>query len=405
MNYFKLAWRNIWRNKKRTLITAGSVYFALLLSVLMIGLQKGVFNNMIKVSVEDFYGYVQVHKKGYTEDKTLVNTLEYNDKIKKCLLSNKNVNALHPRIETFSLSAYGDKTKGIAVIAVIPELEFAKPGLKKRLIAGEFPASESGGLVVTEKYAEYMGVGVGDSIAFIGQGYQGVSAIGLYRVAGIIKIPNPQLNSGLAYMELSEAQELFNLEGRLTSIVLRLNDNKKLEETTKELTDVLPSDYEIFTWSQEMPQLKQLIESKAGGSQIILMILYIVVGFGIFGTALMMTAERIKEFAIMIAVGMQKSKIIIVVALEMFLIAIVGIFGSIVTSFPIMYYLHLNPMKLTGEIANTYESIGLEPIMPIAWDISYYYPQPVIVLVITFIAIMYPLYGIRKIKLIKAMKK
>ncbi len=99
MNYFKLAWRNIWRNKKRTLITAGSVYFALLLSVLMIGLQKGVFNNMIKVSVEDFYGYVQVHKKGYTEDKTLVNTLEYNDKIKKCLLSNKNVNALHPRIE------------------------------------------------------------------------------------------------------------------------------------------------------------------------------------------------------------------------------------------------------------------------------------------------------------------
>ncbi len=250
-----------------------------------------------------------------------------------------------------------------------------------------------------------MGVGVGDSIAFIGQGYQGVSAIGLYRVAGIIKIPNPQLNSGLAYMELSEAQELFNLEGRLTSIVLRLNDNKKLEETTKELTDVLPSDYEIFTWSQEMPQLKQLIESKAGGSQIILMILYIVVGFGIFGTALMMTAERIKEFAIMIAVGMQKSKIIIVVALEMFLIAIVGIFGSIVTSFPIMYYLHLNPMKLTGEIANTYESIGLEPIMPIAWDISYYYPQPVIVLVITFIAIMYPLYGIRKIKLIKAMKK
>jgi hypothetical protein len=71
MNYIKLAWRNIWRNKKRTLITAGSIFFALILSILMIGLQKGVFDNMVKVSVEEFYGYIQVHHEGYVEDKTL----------------------------------------------------------------------------------------------------------------------------------------------------------------------------------------------------------------------------------------------------------------------------------------------------------------------------------------------
>ena len=250
-----------------------------------------------------------------------------------------------------------------------------------------------------------MGAVVGDSIAFIGQGYQGVSAVGLYKVVGIIKIPNPQLNSGLAYMELKQAQELFNLQGRLTSIVIRLNDNRKFEKTTQELASALPKGYEVFTWSDEMPQIKQLVDSKAGGSEIILMILYVVVGFGIFGTALMMTAERVKEFAIMIAVGMQKSKIVIVVAVEMLLITILGIFGSIITCFPLMYYLHLYPMKLTGEIAKTYESIGLEPIMPIAWDLSYYYPQPLVILVITVIAIIYPLYGIKKIEVIKAMKK
>lgn len=405
MNYFKLAWRNIWRNKKRTSITAGSVFFALILSILMIGLQKGVFNNMIKISVEDFYGYIQVHQKGYTQDRILLNTLEYDKEISSYLLSHANVIDLHPRIETFTLSAYDDKTKGIPIIAVNPEKEFSKPGLKKRLIKGEFPTSETGGLLIAEKYAEYMGVTIGDSIAFIGQGYQGVSAVGLYRVVGIIKIPNPQLNAGLAYMELGQAQELFNLQGRLTSIIVRLERNKLFKETTKELSASIPENYEVINWEEEMPEIVQLVESKASSSQIILMILYIVVGFGIFGTALMMTAERLKEFAIMISVGMQKSKIIIVVALEMLFITILGIVSSIIISFPFMYYVHLHPLKLTGEMASAYESYGMEPIMPIAWDISYYFPQPIIVFVITIIAIAYPLYTIKKIKIIKAMKK
>ncbi len=405
MNYFKIAWRNVWRNKKRTLITAGSIFFALILSIAMIGFQKGVFNNLVKISVEDFYGYIQVHKKGYTEDKSLINTLEYTEELEKKLLDHKNVNEVHPRIETFTLSAYGDKTKGIPIMAVVPEQEFAKEGLQKRLIAGEFPTSESGGLLITEKYAEYMGITVGDSLAFIGQGYQGVSAVGLFEVKGIMKFPNPQINSGFAYMELTEAQELFNLENRFTSLVLRLDKNKKFAETAKDLTKTISDEYEVLTWEKERPELVQLIESKAGSATIIMMILYIVVGFGIFGTALMMTAERIKEFAIMVAIGMRRTKIVITIAIEMLYVTVLGIGASIVVSFPIMYYLHINPIKLSGEMSEAYEMIGMDPIMPIAWDISYYLPQPIMVVIITLIAIAYPLYSVRKLKLMKAMKK
>ncbi len=168
---------------------------------------------------------------------------------------------------------------------------------------------------------------------------------------------------------------------------------------------MVSDEYEVLTWEEEMPELVQLVDSKAGSSQIILLILYIVVGFGIFGTALMMVAERLKEFGIMIAIGMQKTKILITVAIEMIYITILGIIASIAVSFPIMYYWHLNPIPLSGEIAETYATIGLEPVMPIAWDISYYIPQPIIVVIITLIAIAYPLYSIRKINVMKAMKK
>jgi ABC-type lipoprotein release transport system permease subunit len=405
MELFKIAWRNIWRNKKRTMITAGSIFFALTLSILMVGLQTGTYDNMIKTSVEDFYGYIQVHKDGYTEDKVLINSMDYSPEIQEFLTSNENVNELHPRIETFTLSAFGNKTKGIPIIGVIPELEFEKPGLKKRLIAGEFPTSENGGLLITEKYAEYMGVQIGDSIAFIGQGYQGISAIGLYPVVGIIKLPNPQLNAGLAYMGLEQAQELFSLQGMVTSIVLRLDDNSSYEETTDLLAANLPEGYEILNWEEEMPELVQMIESDQKSGQIMLLILYVVIGFGIFGTALMMIAERIKEFGIMISLGMQKIKVIILVAVEMIFISFVGIVSSILASIPIMYYLYVNPITFTGEMAETYESMGFEPIMPVAWDLSYYLTQPFIVIVITVLAMLYPLYGLRKLNVIKALKK
>ncbi|HOZ29498.1 MAG TPA: hypothetical protein PLL66_01155 [Bacteroidales bacterium] len=136
MNYFKLAWRNIWRNKKRTLITAASIFFALFFAILMVGLQEGTYAHMIKISVEDFYGYAQVHGKGFSEEKTLTNSLDYNQKIIDYLKSNENIKQIQPRIESFALGAFADKSKGVAIVGIDPKLEFEKPMIKKRLIAG-----------------------------------------------------------------------------------------------------------------------------------------------------------------------------------------------------------------------------------------------------------------------------
>jgi putative ABC transport system permease protein len=405
MNYLKLAWRNIWRNKKRTLITAASVFFALFLAILMVGLQEGTYAHMIKISVEDFYGYAQVHGKGYSDDKVLTNSLEYTPELEKYLLSNPEVSQIQPRIESFALSAFEEKSKGIAVFGVNPAIEFEKPGIKKRLVAGKLAEAENGGIVLTQKLAEYLGAEIGDSIALIGQGYQGMSAVGLYRICAIISLPNPQLNAGLAYLSIESAQELYSLQGRLTGISLSYKDPDKFKETTEELRSKLPSGYEIFHWEEEMPEIRQFIDSDKGSGRIFLLILYIVIGFGIFGTALMMITERTKEFGIMVAVGMQKMKIVKMVATEMLLITFLGIAASIVASVPVMYYLYLNPIQFTGDMAKTYEAYGFEPIMPVAWTIDYFISQPVVVVIITLIAVMYPLYGVSKLNVIKSLRK
>ncbi|HOZ29497.1 MAG TPA: FtsX-like permease family protein [Bacteroidales bacterium] len=232
-----------------------------------------------------------------------------------------------------------------------------------------------------------------------------MSAVGLYKIVALISMPNPMLNSGLAYIDLESAQELFSLQGRVTGLSLSFNDNSLFKETTEELRANLPEGYEIFHWEEEMPEMKQFVESDRAGGQIFLFILYIIIGFGIFGTALMMIAERIKEFGIMVALGMQKIKIVILVAIEMLYITSLGIIASIVFSIPMMYYLNVNPITFTGDMAKTYEAYGFEPIMPAAFQIDYFISQPLVVIILTLIAIIYPLWGISKLNVIKSLRK
>ena len=193
--------------------------------------------------------------------------------------------------------------------------------------------------------------------------------------------------------------------GRLTTLSLILNDNDKLIETVNQLKTKLPEGkYEVKSWREIMPELVQQIESDNASGWLMLLILYLIILFGVFGTVMMMVAERRREFGVMIAVGMHKFKLAIIVTLEMMFIGLLGLLGGIVGSLPIIYYYHINPVRLTGELAKTMESYGIEPVMPLAWQIDYYGNQTLIVAIIVIIAVLYPIYSITRIKAVKAIR-
>ena len=129
-----------------------------------------------------------------------------------------------------------------------------------------------------------------------------------------------------------------------------------------------------------------------------------VVAFGIFGTVLMMTAERRKEFGVMVAVGMQKYKLGIIVTYEMVFLGLLAIVTGVLASIPIIQYYFHNPIQLTGEMATTIESYGMEAVMPMAWQADFFLTQIAIVIVLVGVAIFYPIYTITRIKVIKALR-
>ena len=231
-----------------------------------------------------------------------------------------------------------------------------------------------------------------------------MTAAAQYNIKGIIKFPIPQLNNQVIVLPLKESQYFYAAENRLTSISIMLNDPERLNESLNLIKSNLGESYEIMPWQEMNREMVQSIEADNVGGIIMLAILYIVIGFGVFGTVMMMTMERRKEFAVMISVGMKKLKLLQVVAWETVLIGFISIILGILVAYPFLYYLSLNPIPLTGEIAESMQAFGAEPILPFSIKSSIFINQTLSVIAIAAIAVLYPLSVILKFDVLKAMR-
>ena len=366
MTYLKLAWRNLWRNKKRTLIAAASVFFAVLLSLLMRSMQTGYYDYMINASVRMYTGYIQIHGKDYWEKKSLDESMVLdNDQLTK-LKNIKGITLTVPRFETYSLISHGNKTKVVQVTGINPRLENELTDLKKKVVSGEYLSDSSKGIILAQGLAEILKVGVGDSVVIYGQGYHGVTAAAQIPITGIVKFTLPELNKTFTYLSLPYAQWLFSAPDRLTSLSVMINNPKEIDDIKSEIKKIFNTKYEVMDWAELSPELVQSIQIDNASGIIMLGILYIVIAFGIFGTIMMMTAERVKEFGILVSVGMKKWKLGLVTLFETLFVSFLGVITGAVVSIPILLYFKANPIPLTGEYAEAILAFGFEPILPFA---------------------------------------
>ena len=403
-DYVKIAWRNLWRNRRRTMLTIASVLFALFLALIMRSMQLGSYSSMVESAVKSSTGYIQVHEKGYWDDKSIDNTFETSDSIENTILANPNVNEIIPRMESFALISTGKQTKGSIVIGTLPETENLVSGLKERLVDGNYFEAADYAILIAEGLAQYLDVEVGDTVVILGQGYHGMTAAGAFPVKGIIKFIQPDINNTMTYIPLAAAQELYSSPGRLTSLSIMLVHPEMMKKTRDELVKVLPDKLEVMNWNEMLTELVNAIEGDNISGQFTLGILYLVVGFGILGTILMSTMERRKEFGIMVAIGMRRTKLAIIVFIETLIMSALGIISGIVTSLPLLIYFYHNPIPLTGEAADAMIEYNMEPVMPFLIEPGFFIGQSMVVIIITLLTLIYPMAVIGRFNVIHAIK-
>lgn len=402
---FKIAWRNLWRNSRRTLITAASIFFGVFFAAFMSSLQQGSFENMVDNMVRFYSGYIQIQETEFKELRSVNNSFVPSDELNNLVAENKRVTQSTKRIETFALAGSEKTSYPAMVFGIEPENENAISGLSKWVEGGEFIKSGSRDILIGTILAKNMEINVNDSLVLIGQGYHGISSAGIYKVAGLLDFPLPDLSKQVIYLDIANCREFLGLpEGQITSNVIMVNTPDEVDQTIQELKPGLADDLAIYSWIDLQPELVSLIDGKTASGKVVKGLLFMVIGFGVWATIIMLMHERRRELGVMIAIGFQKTRIIIMIVIESFFIGIIGILSGIAGSFPIVWYLFKNPIHVTGKMAETYESMGFEPIIKFSAEPEIFISPAITVFIIFALISFYQIYYVIKLNTVNALR-
>ena len=470
MKDYQLAWKNLWRNRRRTLITAASVFFAVFFALLMRSIQLGSYDRMFKNVIESYTGYLQVQHQDYFDEPEINNSFELSGDLLESIKADPNVKNVSPRLVSFALAAAGSRTQGVMVLGVDPEGEEEITELRGKLVKyklspeavkalressiperskellnafvnesyssegrlmldlnieeedtgtvlpvlrkyasfknGYLDSDDAGGAVIGDGLSDYLKIGVGDTLVLIGQGYHGTSAAGIYVIKGIVRLPAPDIDNVIVYLPINIAQELFAAHGMVTSAVIGIknNDDNNIDGTTERIGTMLDEPLMLRTWHELNALLVNQLEADNRSGMIMIGILYLVIAFGVFGTMLMMLAERRREFGMLVSIGMKKKKLAKVISLEMLLVGFLGVAAGVIASLPLVFYGNSHPIRFTGEMGRMWNDYGFEPVMPTMLPDAYYLWQIVIVLIILLVAIFFSIRKILRLNVINALR-
>ncbi|MGM0612650.1 MAG: ABC transporter permease [Bacteroidota bacterium] len=403
--YLIFAWRNLWRNKRRTLITAASVLFGVVFAIFMSSMQEGTYDGNIERIVQFYTGYAQLQHPDYWEEKTLEHTMKPGDSLLNALQKDPRITHMAPRLEYFALASHKDATKVSSIVGIEPGKEKDVTNILDYLKKGKYLENEDNGVLIGRMLAENLGLQIGDTLTLTGQGYRMMTAAGLFPIKGIVDFPAEELSKTTVYMSMEHCQEFLSAPEMLTSLVIMLEDQDHLDGFQQNWMNKLDDEqYAVKTWKEMQPEMVQQIEADRAGGVIFLFVLYMIILFGILGTVMMMVAERQRELGVMIAVGMKRFKLFIVIFLEMIFIGILGIVSGIILSLPIVTYFKYNPLELTGKAAEAMTEYGWEPYMYVTMEPQIFLNQAFIVLGITLVISIYPLQKILRMKEINALR-
>ena len=400
----KLAWRNIWRNKGRSVITIAAVMFCVIFAVVLRSFQVGVWENMIHEIVGNNFGYLQIHEDGFWADQSLDRTMDLGAVNSEELLAVDGVDRLIPRMESFSLLYHGSNTKGSLVMGIDPAVELPGLQLDDILLEGRSFSRDDSVIVVSEGLAKYFNVGLGDTLLFMGQGYHGATAYGAFPIGGIARMTNPELNKQLVLMPLQKAQYMYNCTDRATTIVVAVDKDSDYEAIGAALKGSGAEGLEVLEWKELFPEIIQTIEVDMAGGRIFVTILYFIISFVLLGTVIMMVAERQREFGILVSIGMKKTKLAFVTLLENIMLIMGGAIVGMAVVKPVQFYFKYNPIDLSGQMKEAIEQYNFEPKLYTTTSFIINLNHGTIIFIIGVLVSLYAVVKIMKLNPIESMR-
>lgn len=404
----KMAWRNIWRNPRRTILTISAIAFACVLLVFMLSFQFGSYSAMINSSVKIHAGHLQVQAKGYQEKKSIRLVVPDPPAVGSVLDGVAGVTAYTYRANAFSLVSSKERTYGIIVIGIDPIREAKVSTLKKLIRKGSYLSEgDTDQTLVGELLARNLQVGLGDELTVLGQGRDGSIAATVVKVKGIYSSGMDEFDRSSIYMPLKNFQDVYTMRGAVHEVVaigssLRVVSKiKKAAQTGIEKLDQ-KHPLVVLDWEEIMPGLLQAIEIDLISGIIFWLILIIVVAFSILNTFLMAVFERTREFGVLLAIGTAPGRLTKLLLIESTAMTLIGVVTGIIIGSLITWYFQVHGIDLGGS-SDLLSQYGISGRIYPQLSLLTAFVGPGAVLLITFLTALYPGLKVRRLRPVEAM--
>ena len=367
MLFLTMAWRNVWRNRRRSALTVSVIALSLTFNILMRGIGDGFHEQMVDNSVRANIGHLQVHRKGYHDDPGLNRTLPDPARVERAIRALPGLRGYALRVLGDGLASTDENSAGIAIIGIDPAQERTVTTIGRAVVEGTYLGGDAPRpVLIGVRLAATLKARLGDKIVLLVQAADGSMGAQLFRVSGIFRSGAPDLDRGVAYIRRQDAQDLFALGDRVTEAVVLLDSSAAVPAAQAALRAALPADGpgadEVLSWNQVEPFLEQFIVLDDAFFYIIVAILFIVISVGILNTILMSVFERVREFGVMMALGTRPRQVVQLVVTEAAVLAAVGIaVGGTLGSLLTLYFAE-NGIDLSSFAAGA-ASIGITTTM------------------------------------------
>ncbi len=405
---FKMAWRNIWRNPRRSFITMSAIVFACVLLVFMLSFQLGGYGTMINTSVKIHSGHLQIQVKGYNDQHNIRMVIHEPENIGKICSKIKNIVAYTYRAEAFSMVSSKNKTYGAMVIGIDPLMESHVSTLEKSIRQGDYLSEKDHNqAIVGSLLAKNLKISIGDDLTILGQGMDGSVAANVLQVKGIYTSGMDQFDRSSIQIPLKTFQSMYSMKNSVHKIVIiaksigavagikhdiqKVFQNKKLNRLT------------VLTWDELMPGLRQGIEMDLISGIIFYLLLIVVVALSILNTFLMATFERIREFGILMAIGATPSRLVKLIFTESLIMTLTGMGFGILLGIALTLFFQFHGIDLGGS-SEMLRHYGISGKMYPELSFISVFSGPCVLFVITMITALYPAFKIRHLSAVSAMR-
>ncbi|MBT3983417.1 MAG: ABC transporter permease [Bacteriovoracaceae bacterium] len=400
--FFKLGFRNLFRNTRRSLIAAIAIGIGLASLILADGFWVGMLDNMIINVTDTFLGHGQIHQKDFQKSVSVENTISNLENVIKKLNGQENIVAYSSRVITMSLISSAEDSANVLLYGIDPKDEFKISKVEKRIIEGG-SLEKDGDILIGHKQKKRLGVRLGDRIVVtMAQAHTGELVQELFRLKGVFSLGSDQMDEGVVFIKKSKAQSLLGLEGKVHEIAFRFKELSEVDNSV-EFFQSLNSEQNIAeSWKDLAPGVVSTIDMSTVSISILSTILLALVSLGILNTLFMSLYERLFEFGVLRSLGTRSRSLLLMILSEAAALSLLSMFFGIIIAIVIGGFWAKYGIDYAGV---EFAEITFSDKIYFVFSVKQFVLYPILIFVFTLLVGLYPGIHATRITLADALKK